>query len=100
MENYLQLCLVAAALERFGGNAPKDMNGRQQLGIVRRVLAVRIVQEIKFCLDIMIWQQKILFLLPNGILQEMGISYQLRLHQNRAKKFGGSVKKDMNGRQQ
>ena len=47
MENCLQLWLVVAALERFGGNAPRDMSGRQQLGVVRGVLAAHIVQATK-----------------------------------------------------
>ena len=46
----------------------------------------------------MIWQQKTLFLLLNGILQGMEDFYHLRLHQNRVKKFGGCAKMDMNGK--
>ena len=46
----------------------------------------------------MIWQQRILFLLPNGIPQKMETYYHLRLHQNQAKKFGGCAKTDMNGK--
>ena len=46
-ENCRLLWLVMEVIGRFGGNAPRDMSGRQQLEIVRGVLAVHIVQGIK-----------------------------------------------------
>ncbi len=46
----------------------------------------------------MIWQQRILLLLLNGIQQRMEIYYRLKLHQNRGKRFGGSANTDMNGK--